>query len=230
MQPPWQIKGANRALDIACAQHMFAPWGNFLSAPSTRPGQKKWKLKEAADKTLIYENLDVLPRFYLVPEARFCLPEDVRAAIITGHLIDGKPFEPREVVLIDTDFNRRTLPVTSSTQSQPPFLGSIGGQGITGYHLEDDRLAFDVSMVGPGYLVLADLFYPGWQATVDGNPVEILCANYVNRAVRLEVGAHTVIFKYMPDSLAHGRNICWAALFGWLVILLTTLVWKQVKR
>ena len=62
-------------------------------------------------------------------------------------------------------------------------------------------------MTQPGYLVLTDTYYPGWQATVDGEPTEILPANHAFRAVELSAGDHTIIFEYAPLSFRLGAWI-----------------------
>jgi uncharacterized membrane protein YfhO len=59
----------------------------------------------------------------------------------------------------------------------------------------------------PGYLVLAYTHYPGWRATVDGRPREILRANYAFMALPLGPGEHRVILSYRPMSLALGAAI-----------------------
>ena len=58
-----------------------------------------------------------------------------------------------------------------------------------------------------GFLVLADTFYPGWQATLDGTPVEILRANHAFRAVVFPPGEHTIVFRYAPLSFRIGETI-----------------------
>jgi uncharacterized membrane protein YfhO len=66
-------------------------------------------------------------------------------------------------------------------------------------------------MSQPGYLVLTDTHYPGWQATVDGAPAEILVANHAFRAVVLGAGQHIVEFIYRPLSFRLGAWLTLAA-------------------
>ena len=69
----------------------------------------------------------------------------------------------------------------------------------------------------PALLVLTDSWYPGWKATVDGEPTEIERVDYLIRGVPVPAGSHTVEFTYEPAS--------WRA--GWIVsalALLTILV------
>ncbi len=65
-----------------------------------------------------------------------------------------------------------------------------------------------------GWLILSDTFYPGWQATIDGAPVEIQIANGTFRAVRFPAGDHTIEFRYEPRS----------ALLGLIVSLVSLVV------
>lgn len=65
---------------------------------------------------------------------------------------------------------------------------------ISGYTAQ--RVAVTVDLPQAGYLVLADLYYPGWSALVDGQPAQILRVDEVFRAVALEPGKHDVEFTY----------------------------------
>ena len=76
----------------------------------------------------------------------------------------------------------------------------------------------------PKLLFLSDNYYPGWKATVDGNEVKILRADYTFRAVPLVGGKHTVRFYF--DSLIFKVGL-YISLGGLLVLGLLFL--KKVK-
>jgi len=69
-----------------------------------------------------------------------------------------------------------------------------------------------------GYLVLSDVYYPGWRATVDGVPAEIQRADYVFRAVLLPPGEHTVRMEFISWPWRVGLAtsfVTWAGLVAW---------------
>lgn len=61
---------------------------------------------------------------------------------------------------------------------------------------------------GPGRLVLSELMYPGWIASVDGHQVVIESYQEVLRSIQLEEGEHEVIFEFRPLSVYFGLMIC----------------------
>jgi hypothetical protein len=80
---------------------------------------------------------------------------------------------------------------------------------------------------GPaGYLVLADVWYPGWRCTVDGREVPLYRADYLFRAVELPEGAHEIAFTFEPASYRVGRVVSAAA----LVVVLGLLLLGAVRR
>jgi uncharacterized membrane protein YfhO len=70
--------------------------------------------------------------------------------------------------------------------------------------VEAERLTWSVAVSEPALLILGDQFYPGWRATVDGEPVPILRANIAFRAVLVPPGIHTVEMRYEPASFRYG--------------------------
>ncbi len=81
-----------------------------------------------------------------------------------------------------------------------------------------ERIVAEMTSDSAGLLVLADLFYPGWTAEVDGRPAEILRADGVFRAVVLPPGSHRIVFRYRPLSLWIGGGLSAAALLVMLAL------------
>jgi len=69
------------------------------------------------------------------------------------------------------------------------------------------RLLLHTERTNPGVLVLADTWYPGWRATVNGRSVPIVPVDGLFRGVALEEGEHEVTFEYRPLSLRIGMTI-----------------------
>lgn len=64
----------------------------------------------------------------------------------------------------------------------------------------------------PGILILADAWYPGWEAFTNGNQTPILPVDIAFRGVEVGEGAHQVVFKFKPDSLRLGVYVSSGAL------------------
>ena len=84
------------------------------------------------------------------------------------------------------------------------------------------RVVMEAETNQPGFLVLSDLYYPGWEATVDGEPVPIYEANAAVRAVPLAEGAAAVEFRFRPKPLLYGAMISVAS------ALVLVVVWRQI--
>lgn len=94
--------------------------------------------------------------------------------------------------------------------------GSEGRAVITSYSLNEMRL--EVEAANEGYLVLSEVYYPGWRAYVDGAEEPLLRANYAFRAVYLEPGLHQVRLVFAPTSWKVGLLIgagTWLAVLFW---------------
>jgi len=235
-QPPWHISGRSRAFDITSVKFLFAPSAQFDQRAFDQESRKNWIMRHSTAKTLIYENKRVMPRFYVVPAALILEPEAIFQTIIQGRLPGLKEFMPHEVVLLEKkpdDNSVATVPLAASTtigeeSAYSPHGASVGE--IQETFLQDQKLDFKINMQQPGYFVLADLFYPGWQVFVDGHQSEILRANYVQRAVHLERGVHRLVFLYKPQSLTTGLQISSIVLLASRIIFAAAVLKRVLKR
>ncbi len=98
----------------------------------------------------------------------------------------------------------------------PGIDGGKGNARITAF--DRNRVTVEAEADHPGLLVLAEAWYPGWSAAIDGVRAEVIPANAWMRAVAVPAGRHTVVFSYRPRWLPLGLAVTLAAaLIAWLL-------------
>jgi hypothetical protein len=85
---------------------------------------------------------------------------------------------------------------------------------------ENARIDIDVTLPEDGWVFLADTWYPGWTAEVDGRKSAVENAQAFFRATRVPEGRHQVTFLYRPKSFQIGLAISIATLLGLVVVAL----------
>ena len=204
LQPPWRIKAQDRSFDICAVRFLLAPADAFGGRAFVDDAWKYWKLAKQDGGVLCYENTRARPRFYIVPEHRDVSLSQALIAIKTSALPNGEIFDPETMVLIEGE------QATKDTATVPSEKDSISA--VTVDKLEDEQIELSTEADFDGYLVVADQYYPGWLATVDGQKAPICKANFVQRAIKLPAGKHKVRFFYQPDSYRLGMQISSIAL------------------
>lgn len=91
---------------------------------------------------------------------------------------------------------------------------------VTLTQYDANALTYEITSTNGGVVVFSEVYYPGWQATVDGTPVEVACADYILRAIRVEPGKHIVEFKFDPKSLHVTEAVANTALVLLMLIFL----------
>jgi hypothetical protein len=127
-----------------------------------------------------------------------------RAWLVPQAVIVDSP-DAAEQAVCAADWNpRRTVIVEASGERFPP-----GAEAGTAVITQETPLALTISLDAPGggMLVVADAYYPGWEATIDGAPAPIYRANLAFRAVKIPPGAQTVRMVYRPGSFTGGVAI-----------------------
>ena len=88
---------------------------------------------------------------------------------------------------------------------------------ITAY--EPNRLAYDVRSGKGGVIVFSEIYYPGWTATVDGEPAELGRVNYVLRALSVKPGEHKVELAFFPKSVERTETVAYVGLLLLLALV-----------
>jgi len=79
---------------------------------------------------------------------------------------------------------------------------------ISKFNLDNpNQIEIEIEVNIPAMLVLTEVWYPGWQATVDNKPTQIYRVNYCQRGVWLEKGKHRVMFRFRPLAWRRGAVI-----------------------
>ncbi len=157
----------------------------------------------------VFENRDAFPRAFVVGQAS---PLQNRA-----HLLEQlKTTDFRQTVLLEHAVPENGEPPPS--EIRPNWTSTI--RNYTPNHV-----SVDVQTSRPGYLVLTDIWFPGWTCRVDGETAEVNRANFLFRAVAVPAGKHEVVFSFTPASYAWGKSISAGALAG--ILLLGIVRWAR---
>ena len=167
-------------------------------ADSSAPASK---FEPSWDRRLsVWENPRVLPRAFVVHRAEV-VSDDLSAQRALATL------DPRTSVLVEHPL---ALAMPDTAQAFEP---------ATVMATERDHMAIEATSSTPGVLVVSEAHYPGWTATVDGAPTELLRVNYALRGVALAAGTHHVELRYRSAPLERGIALSLIALAILLVML-----------
>ena len=155
----------------------------------------------------IYENLDVLPRAYLV--ANWQSQPDVAASVAA---MQDEAFVVGETAVLITDAAN-----AANIESPAPGSATITTD-------EPERVVIQTNSPAESVLVLSDAYYPGWQATIDGETTAVYPANTYFRGILLPAGEHEVVFTFESESFASGRILSTVGLAVW--VLLLAIFWR----
>ncbi|MBQ8656554.1 MAG: YfhO family protein [Prevotella sp.] len=96
---------------------------------------------------------------------------------------------------------------------------------------EPNQLTYTVNTGKGGVVVFSEIYYPGWTATIDGQPAELGRVNYVLRALRVEPGKHEVVLSFFPQTVKTTETIAYISYGVLLLVILLALFfgWKKHK-
>jgi hypothetical protein len=197
LAPPMPIERAWELLNV----NYVITWREELFVPSTIIYQEP-----AADGTTYVHRLDeVGPRAWLVTQAEIAddatiLQKIAEPTFDRWHIA---LLEPGTEPIIEQINSSKAVEVGSQNEEihNSPF--GIHNSSFT----TPARITLHVTTPTPALLILSETHYPGWHATVDGQAVSLLRADYVLQAVPLPAGEHTVELTFRPLSFTIGALV-----------------------
>lgn len=128
---------------------------------------------------------------------------------------------PTETAIVDAKFKEQLKGVTGG------YKDSLSTIRLTSY--EPNRLIYKTSSPKDGVVVFSEIYYPGWQATIDGQPADIARADYILRVMNVPGGEHTIEMWFDPQSIHITESIAYAAL-ALLLIGVMVLLWMERRK
>lgn len=160
--------------------------------PCAAISDERWEPVYDEDGVLIIRNRHAMPRAWLVREAESVTEAD---ALLRLRGESQRPFDPARTVLLEAG------------PAEIPALpgGAIGpGEGASVVEYGPNRLVIASTALSPAILVLSEINYPGWLATVDGKPARVFAADYLLRGVALTAGEHRIEIHYSAPGAMKG--------------------------
>ena len=188
----WALGSRDSALyNLLGAKYILASKGSALE----RDQLERVLSGRAVD---VYVNRGAFPRAFFVS----------RAQVVADHgkaweAIHADDFDPRQTVILEQ----------ADTRPSPPSSSQAANAEVAFVRYGLNRLELTVDSTGSGWLVLTDVYYPGWRATIDGRPTPVLRADYTFRAVSVPAGKHDISMAFAPRTWTIGLAL---SLITWL--------------
>jgi len=146
------------------------------------------------DAVRILENREALPRAWLVHQARQLPPDQALMELARGAV------DPRQTALLEG--------------SPPPLAPAAipANDRAVVDSASADSLRLTTRSDAPALLMMSEVAYPAWKATVDGEPASVLTADHLLRAVAVPAGEHTVELRFASSALQIGTWISLATI------------------
>jgi hypothetical protein len=154
----------------------------------------------------LLRNDRALPRCWVVSSALVVVPtargSPARAAMVRKLVAPAGPggFDPRRTAFVETDDPRPLSALERTPPAEP-----IGSATIV--RADPDRVEIRATMRGPGLVVLADMFDPGWKLAIDGDPAPTWQTNRLMRGALVSAGDHSLVYTYRPVAFQAGAAI-----------------------
>ena len=169
------------------------------------------KIFEYPNQIKVYENKNATPRVFIVPSS----VEVADGAAALERLNDpSTEFKSTVILEPETKSNSKVSPAPVEQRNLPASISGDSSATSTAASTVDsfldngsNKIKLSCNAEADCWLVLTDIFYPGWNAYVDGTKTQIRRANFAFRAIPITKGQHNVEFVYEPSSFALGLGL-----------------------
>jgi hypothetical protein len=189
---------------LKLSPEIYLPLLNVKYAITRNPAAFNARVMARDDDVQLAHLETTFPRAWLVGSAQVEANDAQAASLLANHL------DAAHNALVATP-----LPFALDANA------ANGAVAIPNYSAQ--QITLDVNAPADGLLVVSENFYPGWRATVDGQPTKILRADLTLRAIPVRAGQHRVEMWYDPLSFKLGAAISAVTLIACFILLF----WKR---
>lgn len=209
---PESLSAAHRGLDLFGVRYALVRQDSDLSN-SLQGLPERWQPLENLHyyeddpdtHYTLFRNLHARPRAWCATQALEVNPDGALHAIREGRLPDGGEFDPATTALLD-----------SGPLEDWKAGSATGSADATVDRTSQNR--YVVHARTPCLLVIGEVYYPWWRASIDDAPATLARVNYTMLGVTVPIGDHVVRLSMAPESLWIG-----SAVSGLGVLLLAAL-------
>ncbi len=119
----------------------------------------------------------------------------------------------------------RTTAVIDTTKFHARNISADTAASIRLVEMKPKSLKYESHSNADGLAVFSEVYYPGWEASIDGKAANVLRADYILRALEVPAGDHTIEFTFKPKAYLVGNKVTTASSWLVLLVLLGSIYW-----
>jgi hypothetical protein len=225
----WRDENRGYASFVFDTEQIFPERDRFREKKGGEEKERNWV--ETSDFKVL-RNRQHFPRAWVVHNVRMTLPvtglsrasrsEAFQEILYAGDRLWNDPtqrvYDPQSLAWVSNDDMSALRRYLSGDRTR-------ASENVTVSYPDPQQAVLEVTLDSPGLVVLADVYYPGWELTIDGEPAPIWRVNGVMRGAAVTKGTHRLVYHYKPQSFRIGGAVTIGALAVLLVLAATFTRW-----
>ena len=225
----WRDEFRGYAGFIFETKRIFPESGQFTGASGAKEAEEDWI--ETRDFRIM-RNLQEFPRAWVVHNARMTLPisgvsRETRSAAFQEIMHAGdriwndstqRVYDPHSLAWVGNDDMIALGPYLSGERPR-------ASETVKVTYPDPQRAVLEVDLESPGLVILADVFYPGWELLIDGKLAPVYRVNGLMRGAAVTKGPHRLVYTYKPRSFRMGLLVSLGGVAAFVVLSLACARW-----